>query len=220
MPIAERDRDHQCHPRDIRLIGANTAITLSLELGAHERPFGIASVPGGTGGGVDRADARPPFVMPGCPLPALACRSGGRESWSGRGIGVPGAVSWLTRGMPGGPRMSRPYSAAMAVIRPGSGGALGRGGSVRDWAGSAQERMKPSKPAGSVTSKNRAPPGELTVKVCGVPCGPNTNDPAGARTTWPPTQTVSSAVEDIEPFRSRGDAHATVSLSPSGQSGG
>jgi hypothetical protein len=32
----------------------------------------------------------------------------------------------------------------------------------------------------------------LTVKVCGVPCGPNTNDPAGARTAWPPTQTISS----------------------------
>jgi len=42
-------------------IGANTPITLSLELGAHERPFGTASVPGGTDGGVDRADARPPF---------------------------------------------------------------------------------------------------------------------------------------------------------------
>src|ERR1019366_4650187 len=79
-------------------IGANTPITLSLELGAHERPFGTASVPGGTDGGVDRADARPPFVMPRCPLPALACRPGGRESGSGRSIGVLSAVSWLTTG--------------------------------------------------------------------------------------------------------------------------
>jgi hypothetical protein len=68
-----------------------------------------------------------------------------------------------------------PYSAAMAVSWPGSGGELGGGGSVRDRAGWAQLRMKPSKPAGSVTSKKRAPPGELTVKVCGVCWGPNTN---------------------------------------------
>src|SRR5450755_2089995 len=173
-------------------IGANTPITLSLKLGAHERPFGTASVPGGTDGGVDRADARPPFVMPGCPLPALACRPGGPRIRVRPQHRSPERGVMAHDGMPGGPRMSRPYSAAMAVIRPGSGGTLGRGGSVRDWAGSAQERMKPSKPAGSVTSKNRAPPAELTVKVCGVPCGPNTNDPAGARITWPPTQTISS----------------------------
>jgi hypothetical protein len=72
------------------------------------------------------------------------------------------------------------------------GGVSGGGGRVRDRAGSAQVRMKASNPPGSVTSKKLAPPGELTVKVCGVPWGPNTNDPAGARMIWPPTQTVSS----------------------------
>lgn len=72
------------------------------------------------------------------------------------------------------------------------GGLSGGGGRVRDRAGSAQVRMKASNPPGSVTSKKLAPSGELTVKVCGVPWGPNTNDPAGARMTWPPTQTVSS----------------------------
>jgi len=72
------------------------------------------------------------------------------------------------------------------------GGLLGGGGRVRDGAGSAQVRMKASKPPGSVTSRKLAPPVELTVKVCGVPWGPNTNDPVGARITWPPTQMVSS----------------------------
>jgi SAM-dependent methyltransferase len=95
-------------------------------------------------------------------------------------------------GIPGGPMISMPYSAARAVICAGSGGLAGGGGRVREWAGSAAVRMKASKPPGSVTSRKLAPLGELTVKVCGVPWGPNTNDPAGARMTWPPTQTVSS----------------------------
>jgi hypothetical protein len=52
--------------------------------------------------------------------------------------------------------------------------------------------MKASKPAGSVTSKKRASPSELTVKVCGVSWGPKTKDLTGAVVTWPSTQMVSS----------------------------
>jgi hypothetical protein len=39
--------------------------------------------------------------------------------------------------MPGGPRISMPYSAAAAIMRSGSGGWLVAGGRVGDWAGSA-----------------------------------------------------------------------------------
>jgi hypothetical protein len=52
--------------------------------------------------------------------------------------------------------------------------------------------MKASKPAGSVTSKKRASPSELTVKVCGVSWGPKTKDLTGAVVTWPSAQMVSS----------------------------
>ena len=76
-----------------------------------------------------------------------------------------------------------PYSAASAPSRSTSGGALGGGGKVRALAGSALERMKLSKPAGSVTSKKRAPSGADTVNVCGTSLGPKTKDPAGARIT-------------------------------------
>ena len=73
-----------------------------------------------------------------------------------------------------------------------SGGAVGcRRDRVRDRAGSASARMKPSNPAGSVTSRKRAS-GDATTKVCGTSRGPNTNDPAGASITSPPTQNVSS----------------------------
>jgi hypothetical protein len=64
-----------------------------------------------------------------------------------------------------------PYSVAMAVIRSGSGGGVVAGGRVRLCAGSERARMKPSKPAGSVTSRKRAS-GEVTVKVWGIPRGP------------------------------------------------
>lgn len=78
-------------------------------------------------------------------------------------------LSAFEAGMPGGPRMSMPYSAAMAVICSGWGSP--GGGRVSAWAGSARARVKASKPAGSVTSKKRASPSELIVKVCGVSWG-------------------------------------------------
>jgi hypothetical protein len=56
-----------------------------------------------------------------------------------------------------------PYSAVRALSRSTSGRALGGGGKVRAFAGSALERKKLSKPAGSVTSKKRAPSGADTV---------------------------------------------------------
>src|ERR1022692_5031756 len=101
-------------------------------------------------------------------------------------------------GMPGGPRMSMPYWDAMAVICWRSGGSLG-GGSVRDWAGSAQVRMKASKPAGSVTSKKRASSSELTVKVCGCPGAEH------ERSGWCSVHLAVDpdgqfALKDIEPF--------------------
>jgi hypothetical protein len=60
--------------------------------------------------------------------------------------------------------------------------------------------MKASNPPGSVTSKKLAPSGELTVKVCGVPWGPNTNDPAGAPDDLAADPDGQLAVEDVEPF--------------------
>ena len=66
-----------------------------------------------------------------------------------------------------------------------------RGGRVRACAGSDIARMKSAKGAGSVTIRKRAS-GEVTRKVCGTSRGPHTNDPAGATTTSPPTQMVSS----------------------------
>src|SRR5229473_2156089 len=57
--------------------------------------------------------------------------------------------------MPGGPRISMPYSAATAIMRAGSGGWPVAGGSERVCAGSASVRMKFSKPAGSATRRKR-----------------------------------------------------------------
>jgi hypothetical protein len=85
-------------------------------------------------------------------------------------------------GDPGRPEDLNSCSAAIA-IRPSTSGA---------GAGSPTVRVNASKPAGSATSRKRAPSGELTVKVCGMPRGPKTNDPAGASMTCPPTQKVSA----------------------------
>ena len=52
--------------------------------------------------------------------------------------------------------MSRPYLAAVTVICSGDGGCTVAGGSVRSPAGSDISRTKPSKPAGSTTSRKRA----------------------------------------------------------------
>ena len=93
--------------------------------------------------------------------------------------------------MPGGPRISIPYSAAIAVMRSTSGGPSGGGGSVSDSAGSPTVRVKSSKPARSVPSRNRAS-GDVTLNVCGMPSGANTKLPLGATITSPPTQNVSS----------------------------
>lgn len=69
---------------------------------------------------------------------------------------------------PGSPRISIPYFPVGVPNRSGSGGWLGAGDKVRAFAASAPERMEPSKPAGSVTSKKRAPSDADVVKVCGV----------------------------------------------------
>ena len=62
-------------------------------------------------------------------------------------------------GMPGGPRISMPYSAATAAIVAGSGGRP------------ANARTNSSNPPGSVTSRKRAC-GETTSNVCATSRGP------------------------------------------------
>src|SRR5207237_6784811 len=81
--------------------------------------------------------------------------------------GSAGRVSTAVQeGMPGGPRISMPYSAAVAANRSKSGGSVAGGGTVRLSAGSDRVRTEPSNPAGSVTSWRRAAGGG-TVKVGG-----------------------------------------------------
>src|SRR5207237_8614103 len=82
---------------------------------------------------------------------------------------MPGGTSY--DGMPGGPSISMPYSAARAVSRSRSGGSVGGGGMVRVGAGSLAARMNVSKPAGSVTSRKRAS-SETTSNVWGMSRGP------------------------------------------------
>src|SRR5207253_5010823 len=107
------------------------------------------------------------------------------------GRGAPRVSAVVQVGMPGGPRISMPYSAAVAANRSRLGGSVAGGGIVRLGAGSDRVRMKASKPAGSVTSRKRASD-EVTVKVWGMSRGPYTNDPAGASMSRPPTQKLSS----------------------------
>lgn len=93
--------------------------------------------------------------------------------------------------------MSIPNSAATRVSASTSGGSVAGGGISSRSAGVPTVRMKASKPAGSVTSRKRAC-SELTRNVWGTPLGPNTNVPAGATVTSPPTQKVISQVETGE----------------------
>ena len=86
------------------------------------------------------------------------------------GFGVAG-VAAVQEEMPGGPRISIPYLAAVAIISSGAGGCRDGGGRVRVAAGSERVRMKPSKPAGSVTRRNRAW-SEVMLKVWGTSRGP------------------------------------------------
>jgi hypothetical protein len=72
--------------------------------------------------------------------------------------------------MPGGPRISIPYCAAVAASRSKSGGSVAAGGIADSRAGSASARMKASNVPGSTTSRKRAC-SELTVNVNGMPRG-------------------------------------------------
>ena len=93
-----------------------------------------------------------------------------------------------------------------------SGGPSGAGGMVSDRAGSASARMKPSNPAGSATSRKRAS-GERPTNVCGTSRGPNTNDPAGARSPRHPPRT-SARRRRRRTTRPRGGARVAASRPP------
>src|SRR5204863_8327705 len=80
-------------------------------------------------------------------------------------------ADWAQDGMPGGPRSSMPYSAAIAASLPTSGGWLEGGGRVSAAAGSDSARRKFSRPAGSLTTRKRAS-ADVTLKVCGMSRGP------------------------------------------------
>ena len=89
----------------------------------------------------------------------------------------------------GGPSISPPYLAAMAIIRSisaSSGGSSGWGGMVSSLAGSPISLTRSSKPPGDNTNNNLAGP-ESTVKAWGTSLGPKRNEPGRAFTVCSPT---------------------------------
>ena len=104
-----------------------------------------------------------------------------------------GAVTVLRRGMPGGPRISMPYSEASSVIQ-GDIRWLGRGGRVLAPLGGLCALAHEFLEARRLGDEQEPRLLELTVKVCGI--SPWTVDeappPADALITWPSTQRVNS----------------------------
>src|SRR5213076_3134491 len=78
---------------------------------------------------------------------SLERRSSSERSWRRAALPIVGgsaadAPTAVQDGMPGGPRISMPYSAAVAANRSRLGGSVAGGGIVRLGAGSDKVRMK------------------------------------------------------------------------------
>jgi hypothetical protein len=89
----------------------------------------------------------------------------------------------------GGPSISAPYLAAMAMSRPisaSSGFSSGGGGMLNDLAGSPISLMRPSMPAGERMNNSLAGP-ESTEKAWGMSFGPNRYEPGRAFVVSSPT---------------------------------
>src|SRR5215203_7307098 len=89
----------------------------------------------------------------------------------------------------GGPSISAPYLAAMAMSRPisaSSGGSSGGGGMLSSLAGSPISLMRPSMPAGERMNNSLAGP-ESTEKAWGMSLGPKRYEPGRAFMVFSPT---------------------------------
>src|SRR5919108_452592 len=95
--------------------------------------------------------------------------------------------------MPGGPRISTPWSAASATSASRSGSSVAGGGSVSASAGRPAWATNRSKPAGEPMSRTRAGPGDVTRSVCGTPAGMWSQSPARSTRSASGTRAARSA---------------------------